>query len=120
MICVLLLLESVMAATSGVAIAFAGAGKAEAFLRRSSSSRSPCSIGSFGSPAYGGSRRVAPRRSPRWEVRLDLEEKSKSASASASAGALEQFKISADRKPLAHSPFTSFSIRNEWLRSFDE
>ncbi|THU43876.1 hypothetical protein C4D60_Mb02t01440 [Musa balbisiana] len=86
-----------MAATSGVAIAFAGAGKAEAFLRRSSSSRSPCSIGSFGSPAYGGSRRVAPRRSPRWEVRLDLEEKSKSASASASAGALEQFKISADR-----------------------
>ncbi|CAL9202814.1 glutamyl-tRNA reductase 2-like [Musa acuminata AAA Group] len=86
-----------MAATSGVAITFAGAGKAEAFLRRSSSSRSPCSIGSFGGPAYGGSRRVAPRRSPRCEVRLDLEEKSKSASASASAGALEQFKISADR-----------------------
>ncbi|CAL9199684.1 unnamed protein product [Musa hybrid cultivar] len=88
-----------MAATRGVAITFAGAGKAEAFLRRSSSSRSPCSIGSFGGPAYGGSRRVAPRRSPRCEVRLDLEEKSKSASASASAsaGALEQFKISADR-----------------------
>ncbi|RRT43741.1 hypothetical protein B296_00036923 [Ensete ventricosum] len=76
-----------------------GAWKAEAFVRWSSSSRTPFSIGSFGDPAYGGSRMVAPRRSPRCQVRLDLEEKSKSAS----ARALEQFKISADRKPLAHS-----------------
>ncbi|URD86862.1 glutamyl-tRNA reductase [Musa troglodytarum] len=86
-----------MATTSGVGITFTGAGKAEGFLRRSSYTRSPCSIGSFGGPVYGGSRRVASRRSPRCEVRFDLEEKSKSASASASAGALEQFKISADR-----------------------
>ncbi|WOL09601.1 hypothetical protein Cni_G18354 [Canna indica] len=81
-----------MAAASGVVVPLAGAGKVGPFLRRSSSSRLSSVPGN--STGLAASRRLAIRRSPRCEVRVDLEEKSSSAS---SVSALEQFKISTDR-----------------------
>ncbi|CAL9146870.1 unnamed protein product [Musa hybrid cultivar] len=91
-----------MATASGVVIPVAGPGKVGSVFRRSSPSRS--SSASWSSAglyrvrprglAYSGSPRVVLRRSPRCEVKADLEEKS---AAAASVSALEQFKISADR-----------------------
>ncbi|RWW04692.1 hypothetical protein BHE74_00004460 [Ensete ventricosum] len=91
-----------MATASGVVITVAGPGKVGSVLRRSSPFRSSSASWSSAGlyrvrptgPAYSGSPRVVLRRSPRCEVKADLDEKS---AAAASVSALEQFKISADR-----------------------
>lgn len=87
-----------MAAVSGCAAPFAGP-KAVPFLRRYgpyapfSATFSGFRIG----PVYVGNRRGALRRSPRCEAGVDLVEE-RTVSRASSVSALEQFKISADRK----------------------
>lgn len=99
-----------MAAANSLATAFLGAAaaaKAEPFRANRTSNSTASPAFSFRvyqrGVAFVGSRRGAVRRSPRCEVQVDIKEK-----AAASISAIEQFKISADRKfkifPLCFDP----------------